>query len=147
MKYAYTVGNYLPTTVSYKAERTYEVEINPKWWPYLVLEWFLKKIGAKNKFLSEIVFEEVNIDIQNLTYSLRNYLLNWYEKYGKVPELILVGRDHYLEIVNYNGQFSLALEATVQICDEGSCSWMGYKIKLIPWMNGVLPLDEDILRN
>ena len=137
------IQNFLPNTMTVKLERNYEVEINPEWWPHLLLEKLLKLMGAKSIFERQLAFQKIEIDKQNFHRLVAKYVLDMYTQYGRPPSVILVGRWEYQQVIDYNSKYALEFDAQIPIHNNGHVRWLGYKVKLIPWMDGILPLMED----
>ena len=120
-------------------------EDRPHVWLQKVCCWVLRKLGAY-RVDTQTKIEYRTIDADTFMGRVAKQHASVFELLNRRPKELLIGAQDYAELMHEaNTHFPFSFSASYVVGERGVAQIMGLKVRVIPWMRGVLVVPPDEL--
>lgn len=118
-------------------------EDRPHVWLQKVCCWVLRKLGAY-RIDTQTKIEYRTIDADTFMDRIAEQRASVFELLNCQPKELLIGAQDYAELMHEADiPFPFSFSASYAVGERGVAQIMGLKVRVIPWMRGVLVLPPD----
>lgn len=118
-------------------------EDRPHLWLQKVCCWVLEKLGAYRRD-TQTKIEYRTIDADRFMDRIAKQRASVFELLNCRPKELLIGAQDYAELMHEaDTHFPFSFSASYVVGERGVAQIMGLKVRVIPWMRGVLVLPSD----